>query len=70
MSLDNLNNEDQLEIEHAINENIAEQTSTINERNYKDNNIINTSSTGEIFENESNPFITLKTKKNTSQELR
>ena len=59
-TLDNLSNEDQLEIEYAINENIAEQTSTMNERNSKDNNIINTSSTGEIYENESNPFITLK----------
>ena len=60
MTLDNLSNEDQLEIEYAINENIAEQTSTLNERNYKDINIINTSSTGEIYENESSPFITLK----------
>ena len=51
MILDNLSNEDQLEIEYAINENIAEQTSTMNERNYKDINIINTSSTGEIYEN-------------------
>ena len=60
MTLDNLSNEDQLEIEYAINENIAEQTSTMNERNYKDINIINASSTGEIYENESSPFITLK----------
>ena len=60
MTLDKLSNEDQLEIEYAINENIAEQTSTMNERNYKDINIINTSSTGEINENESNPSITLK----------
>ena len=59
-TLDNLSNENQLEIEYAINGNIAEQTSTMNERNYKDINIINTSSTGEIYENESNPFITLK----------
>ena len=59
MTLDNLKNEDQLGIEYAINGNIAEETSTMNERNYKDNNIINTSSTGEIYENESNPFITL-----------
>ena len=68
MTLDKLSNENQLEIEYAINENIAEQTSTMNESNYKDNNIINTSSTGEIYENESNPFITLK--KMTSQKLR
>ena len=60
MTLDNLSNEDQLEIDYAINENIAKQTSTLNERNYKDINIINPSSTGEIYENESNPFITLK----------
>ena len=60
MTLDYLSNEDQLDIEYAINENIAEQTSSLNERNYKDINIINTSSTGEIYENESNPFITLK----------
>ena len=66
-TLDNLSNEDQSEIEYAINENIAEQTSTLNERIYKDINIINTSSTGEIYENESNPFITLK---NLRQKLR
>ena len=60
MTLDKLSNEDQLEIEYPINENIAEQTSTLNERNYKDNNVINTSSIGEIYENESSPFITLK----------
>ena len=60
MQPNNLSNEDQLEIEYAINGNIAEQTSTMNERNYKDINIINTSSTGEIYENESNPFIALK----------
>ena len=60
MTLDNLSNEDQLEIEYAINENIAEQASTLNERNYKDINIINTSSIGEIYENESSPFVTLK----------
>ena len=47
-------------IEYAINENVAEQTTTLNERNYKDINIINTSSTGETYENESSPFITLK----------
>ena len=50
----------QMTIEYAINENVAEQTTTLNERNYKDINIINTSSTGETYENESSPFITLK----------
>ena len=68
MTLDNLSDEDQLEIEYAINENIAEQTSTLNERNYKDINIINTSSTGEIYKNKSSLFHYSKTF--TSQKLR
>ena len=49
MTLDNLSNEDQFVIEYAINENITEQTTTMNERNYKDINIINTSSTGKYM---------------------
>ena len=50
----------QLENEYANTENITEITSHQNKLYYKDSNIINTSSTDEIVEDTSNPFITLR----------
>ena len=50
----------QLENEYANTENIPEITSHQNILYYKDSNIINTSSTDEIVEDTSNPFITLR----------
>ena len=50
----------QLENEYGNPENITEITSHENKLYYKDSNIVNTSSTDEIVEDTSHPFITLK----------